>query len=124
MKSFNRGHKELLSKLNVEEFKNQCIKDLKSFKLHQFGYPPEEDEIPLLVEKVYTHSREFYGLKTQKEIKICLIAIHVGGYTFIKNKNYIEFMRNKEITNIQKIDFLNEFIDKQLDVIEERMNNE
>jgi len=124
MKSFSREHKEQLSKLNVEEFKKQCVKDLKSLELGKYGYPPVEDEIPALVETVYTHVKKNYGLKTQKEIKISMIAIYVGGNNFLNNKGYTTFMRNRDINNEQKMEFLEEFIDKQIDLLDERMCHE
>ena len=124
MKSFSKTHKERLSILNVEAFKKQCVKDLKSLELNEYAYPPLAKDIPALVENVYNHVKKNYGLKTQKEIKMSMIAIYIGGNDFLNNKEYTSFMRSKEITNEQKMELLDEFIDMQLDVLDERMKNE
>jgi hypothetical protein len=124
MKSFRREHKEQLSILNVEAFKKECVKNLESLELGTHGYPPVKEEIPALVENAYVHVKKNYGLKTQKEIKMAIIAIHVGGDKFLNNKGYTGLMRDKNITNEQKMEFLDEFIDKQLDLLEKKMNHE
>lgn len=124
MKSFSREHKEQLSNLNVEAFKEQCVKDLKSLGLNEYAYPPLTKDYPALVENIYNHVKKNYGLKTQKEIKMAIIAIHIGGNEFLNTKDYTTLMRNKEISNEQKMELLDEFIDKQLDVLDKRMNNE
>jgi len=124
MKSFSREHKEQLSKLNVEEFKKQCVKDLKSLELGKYGYPPIAEKIIDLVEDNYTHIKKYYGLETQKEIKIALIAIHFGGVRFLEDREYNNFLQNKNITNKQKMEFLEGYIDKRIDLLDERMSHE
>ena len=124
MKSFSREHKQQLSNLNVEAFKEQCVKDLKSLGLNEYAYPPLTKDYPNLVENVYTHVKNNYGLKTQKEIKMAIIAIHIGGEKFLNTKDYTTLMRNKEVSNEQKMEFLDEFIDKKLDILAQKMNHE
>jgi hypothetical protein len=124
MKSFSKEHKEQLRILNVEAFKKECVKNLESLELGTYGYPPVKEEIPALVENAYVHVKKNYELKTQKEIKMGIIAIYIGGNDFLNNKGYTGLMRNKELTNEQKMEFLDEFIDKQLDLLEKKMNHE
>lgn len=124
MKFFSKSHKKKLSALNIEAFKKQCVKDLNSLQLGEHAYPPLTKDIPALVENAYEHVKNNYGLKTQKQIKMAIIAIHIGGEIFLNNKGYTSFMRNKDINNEQKMEFLDEFIDGQLDVLAKKMNHE
>jgi len=121
MKSFSKEHKEQLSKLNVEAFHEQCVKDLKSLNLGKYAYPPQEEDIIHMVQEGYKHSKKRIGFKTQKEIKISLIAIYLGGVKFLHNQNYNNFLQDKKITNEQKVEFLEEYIDKKLDALHEEM---
>lgn len=74
-----------------------------------------------MVQEGYKHSKNRIGFKTQKEIKISLIAIHLGGVSFLHDEGYNRFLQDKKITNEQKIEFLEEFIDKKLDALHEEM---
>ena len=124
MKSFSKEHKEQLSLLNVEAFKKECVENLESLELGVYGFPSVKEEIPAFVENGYSHVKKNYGLKTQKEIKMSLIAIYLGGVEFLHDQGYNSFLQDKKITNEQKVEFLEEYIDKKLDALHEEMGSE
>ncbi len=103
MKTLSAAHIKNLDAFDSREYLQRCVEDLKEIAFCN-PYPKDESEYPAFVTHVYGVAKK-YGLNSPKEAFALMLAWHVRGENFVREKRVIELFE-KEKSSYVKYQYL------------------
>ncbi len=104
MKTLTRNHLDTLDALYLEEYLDHCVKDLIDINFSN-PYPPKKEDYLKFVTHVYSVAQK-YGLENEKYAFALMLAWHVRGQNFVREKRVVELLGAQDIDAHTKYQYL------------------
>lgn len=95
MKTLTMGHLDKLDTIYLEEYLANCVKDLIDIDFSN-PFPPETKDYMKFVTHVHGVAKQ-YGLDNEKYAFALMLAWHVRGQNFVREKRVVEMLNNQQI---------------------------
>ncbi|WP_457594277.1 hypothetical protein [Hydrogenimonas sp.] len=118
MKVLTQEHFDRLDRLHLQRYLQQCAKDLEEIDFCN-PYPMQKEAYLKFVTHVYEVAKA-YGLANQKYAFALMLAWHVRGQNFIREKDIVKLLNSKTIDTHTKYQRLMEISMETMDVYENR----
>lgn len=125
MKTLTLGHMDKLDALYLEEYLETCVQDLVDIDFTN-PYPPEAKDYLKFVTHVYGIAQK-YGLDNEKYAFALMLAWHVRGESFVREKRVVELLNAETLTPHAKyqelmeitMQTLNAYMENEKDITDE-----
>jgi len=104
MKTLTVSHLDRLDALYLEEYFEICVQDLIDIGFTN-PYPPKKQDYLKFVAHVYGVAKK-YGLDNEKYAFALILAWHVRGQNFVREKRVVELLNHKEFDAHTKHQYL------------------
>ena len=104
MKILTRNHLDTLDALYLEEYLDTCVKDLIEIDFSN-PYPPKKEDYLKFVTHVHSVAQK-YGLDNEKYAFALMLAWHVRGQNFVREKRVVELLNAQDIDAHTKYQYL------------------
>jgi hypothetical protein len=96
MKTLTLGHLDTLDAFYLEEYLATCVKDLIDIDFSN-PFPPKKEDYLKFVTHVYGVAKK-YGLDNEKYVFALILAWHVRGQNFVREKRVVELLNAQTLT--------------------------
>jgi hypothetical protein len=104
MKTLTVSHLDRLDALYLEEYFETCVQDLIDINFTN-PYPPKKHNYLKFVMHVYGVAKK-YSLDNEKYAFSLMLAWHVRGQNFVREKRVVELLNSQEIDSHTKYQYL------------------
>jgi len=104
MKTLTLGHLDTLDALYLEEYLATCVKDLIDIDFSN-PFPPKKEDYLKFVTHVQGVAKK-YGLDNEKYAFALMLAWHVRGQNFVREKRVVELLNAQETDAHTKYQYL------------------
>jgi hypothetical protein len=104
MKILTPKHFEKLDALHLQEYLDQCVRNLEEIDFSN-PFPQNKEDYLKFVTHIYDVAKA-YGLANEKYAFALMLAWHVRGQNFIREKRVVELLPNQNIDAYTKHQFL------------------
>jgi len=113
MRTLTLSHLDRLDALYLEEYFETCVQDLIDIGFTN-PYPPKKQDYLKFVTHVYGVAKK-YGLDNEKYAFALILAWHVRGQNFVREKRVVELLNSQTLTPHTKYQELMQITMKTLD---------
>ena len=113
MKTLTVSHLDRLDALYLEEYFEACVQDLIDIDFTN-PYPPKKQDYLKFVTHVYGVAKK-YNLDNEKYAFALMLAWHVRGQNFVREKRVVELLNSQTLTPHTKYQELMQITMKTLD---------
>jgi len=104
MKRLTQNHFAIIDALHTEAYLDRCVKDLIDINFSN-PYPPKKEDYLKFVTHVYSVAQK-YGLENEKYAFALMLAWHVRGQNFVREKRVVELLNAQDIDVHTKYQYL------------------
>ncbi len=118
MKRLTQNHFGIIDALHIEAYLDRCVKDLIDIDFSN-PYPPKKEDYLKFVTHVYSVAQK-YGLENEKYAFALMLAWHVRGQNFVREKRVVELLNAQDIDAHTKYQYLMKIAAETMEAYEDQ----